>query len=57
MNCHLTTLFNQNSLEKENPYELRKRLDTTIECAHALEVLGISVKEWDPIISFIFLKK
>src|SRR6476659_5800681 len=41
MNSHYRILFNQASMEKENPYELRKLLDTTIECVHALGNLGV----------------
>jgi hypothetical protein len=52
-NCILKRLFSQRNMMYESSSALKELLDTTSECLHELENLGVDVKSWDVIIIYV----
>lgn len=57
VDSHLTELLNIPALTKESYLDLRKLLDTLTQELRSLEVIGVPIKEWDPLIIHIFSKR
>lgn len=56
-NCILKRLFHHNTCKSESALALRELLDTTTECLHALNNLGIDTKSWDVVVIYIVSSK
>ncbi|XP_055918573.1 uncharacterized protein LOC129950673 [Eupeodes corollae] len=57
VNSYLKVFFGQPVQSKESAETLKSLLDTTIEVVHALENLGLPVKDWDTILIYILFQK
>ena len=53
----LSRLFSQPASTFENPTSIKRLLDVTNECVHALQNLEIDISNWDPIFVFIVSQK
>lgn len=56
-NCILKRLINQKIATKESSVQLKELIDTTTDCLHALNNIGIDVKSWDIIVIYIVSNK
>lgn len=53
----LKRLVNHPAMRSESPAELRKLVDTTMECIRSLKVMKVPVEHWDIIISFLIVDR
>lgn len=53
----LKRLVNHPAMRSESPTELRKLVDTTMECIRSLKVMKVPVEHWDIIISYLIVDK
>lgn len=54
---HITRLINQKKLSVESAKGIRELLDTTNECLSALNNIGVSTTNWDPIVTHLIVAK
>lgn len=57
VNTQLKLLFGQPVVSVEGSNALKRILDTSTECLHALSNLGVDVKNWDVLVIHIMLQK
>ena len=53
----LKRLVNNPPMRSDSPLELRKLVDTTMECIRSLKVMKVPVEHWDVIISYLIVDK
>lgn len=49
--------LNQPSINKQTSFELKRLYDTTMECIHAVDNLGVETSTWDPLLVHLIAKK
>lgn len=53
----IETFLNQPIIHNQTAFELKRLHDTSMECIHAIDNLGIDTTTWDPILVHILSKK
>ncbi|XP_052759046.1 uncharacterized protein LOC128202504 [Galleria mellonella] len=56
-NCILKRFMNQKSISTESASTIKELLDTTNECLHGLNNLGIDISTWDVLVIYIISQK
>ncbi|XP_045448920.1 uncharacterized protein LOC123657418 [Melitaea cinxia] len=54
---NLETFLNQPTVQKQTAYEIKRLYDTSMECIHAIQNLGVNISSWDPILVHLICKK
>ncbi|CAG9134447.1 unnamed protein product [Plutella xylostella] len=54
---HIEAFLNQPIVQKQTSFEIRRLYDTTMECLHAIQNLGIDTSTWDPLLVHLISKK
>ncbi|XP_063836816.1 uncharacterized protein LOC135085961 [Ostrinia nubilalis] len=49
--------INQPAAHKQSAFEIRRLYDTSMECIHAIQNLGIDTSTWDPLLVHLIAKK
>ncbi|KAL0860883.1 hypothetical protein ABMA27_009420 [Loxostege sticticalis] len=57
VHAHITRLLGQKKLPSESAKGIRALLDTTSEVLHALNNVGVSTTNWDPLVTHIIVAK
>lgn len=54
---HIELFLSQPNLQKQSSHEIKRLYDTSSECIHAIENLGVDIGTWDPLLVHLIVKK